>query len=83
MSKLFGYKELVSCLIKLGFKKHKIYSSSHQKYDAPSSCTVTTGQRPFITAVFCRKPYSKHTCSGYMSQLRKMGYTDDEIESNL
>lgn len=79
MSKIFGSKELGNCLIRLGFTPKPQNATSHQKYSIPSSLKVTPGIRPFIVVIQGKKKYDPHTCSSYVSQIRKLGIGIEKI----
>jgi len=83
MNKLYTSKDLVNFLLKYKFVKQPETGSSHSKYRIPSTIKVPKGEYPFIDVVFNKKPYIKHTCSGYITQLKRMGFTKKQIEEDL
>jgi len=79
MSKIFGSKELCACLIRLGFKAKPQNASSHQKYSCPGGLKVPQGMRPFIIVILGKSKYDPHTCSSYMSQIKRLGIKIEKI----
>lgn len=77
MKSPFGSKELVACLLCLGFTKEKSTGSSHIKYRSPKK--VQKGMHPFITVILQRKVYDPHTQSCYLRDIRVLGFTNIEI----
>ncbi|OGK21652.1 hypothetical protein A3C23_02650 [Candidatus Roizmanbacteria bacterium RIFCSPHIGHO2_02_FULL_37_13b] len=75
----FGTVQLCKALTNLGFTPEKQCGTSHQKYNVPSSKIVPDGLRPFIEVVHGRKQYFPPTVSGYLTQLKRLGFTNDEI----
>ncbi|MEK7571080.1 MAG: hypothetical protein AAB553_02290 [Patescibacteria group bacterium] len=55
MSQSFGSRELVACLLCLGFKEEPQTGSRHLKYSSPRS--VEKGKRPFITLLQGKSDY--------------------------
>lgn len=79
MKSSFGSRELISCLLCLGFTRKNSPGSSHIKYASPKK--ITTGMRPFIIAILHRKDYDPHTKSSYLKQIQNLGYTSDQIDA--
>lgn len=79
MSKAFGTKELHQCLTKLGFIPENS-NSSHIKYYHKEG---KRGQYPFIMVQIGKKEYGKNSCSRYIQELKKFGFTKQEIEKCL
>ncbi len=80
MSLSFGYKELIACLLCLGFAKQLSTGSSHLKYKSPHS-TSDPNLRPFITVILERKDYDKHTRGRYLGQIKRLGFSLQEIKT--
>lgn len=81
--KAFGSKELEKCVKKLGFTFDSISSSHHAKYVPPSGKNVPIGNYPFFQFQLGRKTYDPHSANRYISQLKNLGFTKEEIEKNL
>ncbi len=79
MSKIFGSKELCNCLIKLGFLPKPQNASSHQKYSIPLGLKPPQGLRPFIIVILGKNKYDPHTCSSYVSQIKRLGIDFEKI----
>ena len=79
MNASFGSKDLVACLLCLGFSVKKSTGSSHIKYSSNRPCKI--GQRSFIEVILNRKVFDKHTKSSYLRQIRNLGYTLDEMNT--
>lgn len=77
--KSFGSADLVKCLTCLGFTREFSTGSSHIKYTSPKK--VEKGTRPFITVILGVKIYDKTTQGRYLTQIKRLGYTKDEIAS--
>jgi len=77
----FGSKELCKCLTKLGFSENKQKGTSHVKFSLNS--LTTPGVRPFIIVIMGRKKYDPHTANSYFHQITKLGFSKNDIESNL
>ena len=75
--KSFGSSDLVKCLVCLGFSKELSAGSSHIKYKCPKA--VDKGTRPFITVILKVKSYDKTTQGRYLTQIKMLGYTKEEI----
>lgn len=75
--KSFGSSDLIKCLVCLGFNKEPSTGSSHIKYKCPK--TVDKGSRPFITVILKVKSYDKTTQGRYLTQIKQLGYTKEEI----
>lgn len=78
MRSSFGSKELINCLLCLGFTKKRSTGSSHSKYSSPKK--VAMGMRPFITVILNRKVFDPHTQSSYLLQIKKLGFSAEDIE---
>lgn len=81
--KAFGSRELERCIKKLGFTFDSISSSHHAKYNSPLDKKVPIGQYPFFQFQLGRKTYDPHSANRYITQLKKFGFTKEEIEKNL
>lgn len=79
MTKSFGSKELQKCLNKLGFVPKGI-KSSHIKYYHTES---RVGSKPFIIVQLGKKTYGKNASNRYLSQIKRFGFTKEEIEKYL
>lgn len=77
----FGSKELIKCLQYLNFKKGKSVGSSHLKYFTNKN--VSAGFRPFIIVLLDRKVYDPNTQHSYISQIKKFGYSIEEIKKGF
>lgn len=80
MNRNFGSKELIHCLIKLGFLPKTQHNSSHQKFIHPEG---KTGEYPFFTVQLERHGYGKNSCERYVEQLKKFGFSKENIEKYL
>lgn len=79
--KSFGSKELEKCLKALGFRYDGVSSSHHAKYYAPNG---TEGLAyPFFLFQLGIKSYPKHSANRYITQLKRFGYTKEDIEKLL
>ncbi len=79
MSKSFGSGELHKCLKKLGFYPEDS-SSSHVKYYHKDG---KRGEYPFIMLQMGKKTYGHNSCNRYIQELKKFGFTKEEIEKYL
>ena len=79
MKSSFGSRELINCLLCLGFTKKNSTGSSHIKYACHKR--ITTGIRPFIIVILHRKDYDPHTKSSYLKQIQNLGYASDQIDA--
>jgi hypothetical protein len=75
----FGSMQLCKALKNLGFTAQKQFGSSHQKWLMPINRAAPTGLRPFIEVAHGRKQYFPPTVAGYLKQLKKLGFSEDEI----
>lgn len=82
MSKSFGSREINKCLRKLGFTLNRV-SSSHAIYNAPVGKKPLINFRPFMTIQLGRKTYDPYSTNRYISQIKKFGFTKNEIEDKL
>lgn len=82
-TKSFGTKKLVGVLKNLLFTPQKQSGSSHHKWRVSDDIEVKPGQRPFITVILNKKTYVPPTCSSYLSQLRKFGYSKKDLQDLL
>ena len=82
MGKIFGCEDFCKCLERLGFTYHS-ENSSHYKYAVPKGHLVPSGLRPFMMVQMHRKDYDKTSCSRYISELKKLGFTSEQIEQAL
>lgn len=81
--KSFGSKELERCVQKLGFTYDSISSSHHAKYNPPRGTKTQIGDYPFFQFQLGRKSYDPHSVNRYISQLKRFGFTREEIAKNL
>ena len=81
--KSFGSKELVKCLDKLGFKAKSQNATSHLKFSAPDGCQINIGDRDFIIVQMNRKEFDPHARTRYVAQIKKFGFSENEILKNL
>lgn len=82
MSKAFDSKELIKCVEKFGFTFNSS-NSHHSKCYPPLGKLPPSGIRPFYMIQLGRKTYDPVSASRYISELKKFGYTKEEIEKNL
>lgn len=82
MSIKFGSLQLCKCLEHLGFIPEKQHGTSHQKWRVAHNRKIPIGTRPFITVVLGRKEYFPPTVSGYLRQLKQLGFNIEEIRLN-
>ena len=75
---IFDSKDFTRCLLNLGFVFYS-QSSSHEKYNAPTGYPKDKGLRPFMIIQSAKSDYCKHSCSRYISELKAMGFTQDQI----
>lgn len=76
----YGSKELVACVLQLGFTiRRKQSGTSHIKYDPPKTTQVAAGQRSYIMIQMGIKTYDKNACSRYISELKAFGFTREQI----
>lgn len=80
--KSFGSKELESCVKKLGFTFKNI-QASHAKYLPPSRNDISPEARPYFVFQLGKKAYDKNAASRYITQLKRFGFSKEEIEKNL
>lgn len=78
----FGTKTLIACLLCLSFTKAPSSGSSHQKFSLTGR-KVTSGVRPFMIVILNRKSYDPVTQRRYITQLKRLGFTQKEIETCL
>ena len=81
--KAFGSKELESCVKKLGFTFDSISSSHHAKYTPPEGINTQIGDYPFFQFQLGRKTYAPHSANRYITQLKRFGFSKEEIEKKL
>ncbi len=82
MSNSFGAKQLIECLKCLGFI-YKSTAASHQKYVPPSTWIPILGVRPFMMVQMGKKTYVPNSASRYISELKKMGFSEAKIKKCL
>lgn len=76
----FGSRELIRCLINLGFLPKKQFGTSHQKYIPPKEKSVSNaGQRSFIIVQTGQKEYDPHARTRYIRQIMNFGFKEEEI----
>lgn len=75
----FGSRELIHCLVQLGFKPLRQYGTRHQKFIPPTKVKVSAGQRSFIMVQLNIKTYDSNACSRYISQIKSLGFSRDQI----
>lgn len=81
--KAYGSSELEKCVKKLGFTFDSISSSHHAKYIPPTGRDPLPGIRPFFTFQLGRKTYDPNSANRYITQLKHLGFTKEEIEKFL
>lgn len=75
----FGSRELRKALVELGFCiERKTSGTRHVKYCI--DIKPPPGLRPFIIVIDNTKSYDKHTASSYVTQIRRLGFTNKQIE---
>jgi len=82
MSKIFGSKELQNCVKNLKFAFHSS-NSHHEKYYPPKGVSSPNGVQPFYMIQLGRKAYDPNSCARYISELKKFGFTKDQIEKAI
>lgn len=75
----FGSLQLCKALINLGFSPEKQGGTSHQKWTVPKNRKLPLNSRTFIEVIQGRKQFYPPSVSGYMRQLRQLGFTTEEI----
>lgn len=78
--KAFGSKELEKCVKKLGFTFDSISSSHHAKYCPSDGKRICIGNYPFFVFQLGEKSYDPHSANRYITQLKRFGFTKEEIE---
>ena len=79
--KNFGTKDLCKCLENLGFTFDEHQTSNHHyKYSAPKGHIVPKGLRPFMMVQIGQKVFRPHSCSRYITEIKQLGFTKEEIE---
>ena len=78
--KAFGSKELVRCLGKLGFKFNR-QNSSHAIFNPPVG--KNSPDKPFMTVQLGRKTFDPYSANRYTSQIKRFGFTKEEIEKHI
>lgn len=77
--KSFGSKKLCNCLQCLGFLPTPQIGTSHIKYKIPSDKKAPIGVRPFIIVQLGKKTYHPHARSRYISQIKRLGFSKEEV----
>lgn len=77
--KAYGTRELVSALNALGYAKGKQIASRHLKYFPPNK--PAKGIVPFILVIQNRTEYDPHWQREYIKQIKRHGFTKEEIEA--
>lgn len=80
--KSFGSQELERCIKKLGFTLKNV-QSSHAKYSPPQSRETSPGARPYFVLQLGKKTYDMNGANRYITQLKRLGFSKEEIEKNL
>ena len=80
--KAFGSKELQKCVINLGFVFDSISSNHHAKYN-PQTNKTTVGEYPFFQFQLGRKTFDPNSANRFITQLKRFGFTKEEIEKHL
>lgn len=80
--KSFGSKELENCVKKLGFTFKNI-QASHVKYLPSPRNHVSSEARPYFVFQLGKKTYDKNGANRYITQLKRLGFSKEEIEKNL
>lgn len=81
--KLFGSNDLCKCLKRLAFTPLPQNGTSHVKYKVLPDIKTTPGIRPYIIVILGRKTYDRNTCSSYITQLKRLGFSKEDIIKNL
>lgn len=79
----YGSKQLENCVKSLGFTFDSISSNHHAKYNPPPGKTVPIGNYTFFQFQLGRKTFDTNAQNRYITQLKRFGYTKEEIEKNL
>lgn len=79
----YGSKQLQNCVEKLGFIFNSISSSHHAKYDPPPTHNLSLGGYTFFQFQLGRKTYDTNAANRYITQLKRFGFTKQEIEKHL
>lgn len=77
--KCYGSKELIKCLLKLGFKPNQQNATSHQKFSAPDSCKINIGDRNYVMVQTNRREYDPHARTRYITEIKRLGFSENEI----
>lgn len=75
----FGSRELVRCLLRLGFTSRKQMGTRHVKYNPPSNIKLKPGQRSFIMVQENIKTYDSNACSRYINEIKAFGFSREEV----
>lgn len=79
--KSYGTRELIALLTSLGYKKGKQIASRHLKYHSPRK--TSQGIYPFILVIQGRREYDPYWQREYIKQIKKQGFTQEEIEEHF
>lgn len=52
-------------------------------YDHPKGKLPPQGVRPFMTVQLGRKTFDPHSANRYIQEIKRCGYSKEEIEKNL
>ena len=75
--KSFGAKELISCLLRLGFAQQRQVGSRHLKFKCPKKHVA--GERPFVEVLQGKSEYDRVTQNKIINNLKKHGFTMEQI----
>lgn len=75
----FGSKELEQFLNSHGYWRKKSSASSHAIIPIKNR-KITEGERPFMVVILDRKPYDPVTQDKILAELRRKGFTDNELK---
>ena len=79
--KSFGSKELIRCLIDLGFIQQRKIASRHLKFKCPKKHSA--GERSFIEVLQGKSEFDPITQKKIVNNLLKHGFTKDQIEEAM
>lgn len=79
--KSFGSRELIQCLINLGFTQQRKIASRHLKFKCPKRHVA--GERPFLEVLQGKSEYDPVTQRKIISNLKKHGFTGGQIETAM
>lgn len=82
--KNFGTKDLCKCLENLGFTLEEHQTSSHHyKYNIPKGHVISKGLRPFLMVQMGQKAFLPNSCSRYITEIKRLGFTKEDIDKHF